>query len=134
LAEEHLVASTKERITSLFRENELYYDPEVDSDQYYPSEAFAESIPLDEPDYLPPPDSPDFEPETSWPFDDDPSNYPDLYDTSFTCPEQLSPLLSGLRFGPLVTNMLDASPSKRRKTKGAPMKTKKTFGKQVALY
>lgn len=131
MAEERLVASTRERIINLFRENELYFDPEVDSHQYYPSEAFAESILLDDPDYLPPPDSPDFEPENSWPFEDDPSNHPDLYDASFTCPEQLSPLLSGLRFGPLLANMLGASPSKRRKTKGAPMKC---FGKQIAPH
>jgi hypothetical protein len=127
LAEEHLVASTRERIINLLRENllrknALYFDPEVDTHQYYPSEAFIESILLDDPDYLLPPDSPDFEPEISWPFEDDPSNYPDLYDASFTCPEQL------------LANMLDASPSKRRKTNGAPMKTKKSFGKQVASH
>ena len=134
LAEEHLVASIRERIINLLRENELYFDPEVDSDQYDPFQECAESIPLDDPDYLPPPDNPDLQPEISWPFENDPSTSPTLNDASITCPEQLSSLPSGLRFGPLVANMSDASPSKRRKTKGTPMKTKKSFGKQFAPH
>jgi hypothetical protein len=132
LAEAHLVASIRERIINLLREIELYFDPEVDSHQYCPSQAFTESIPLDDPDYLPPPDDPDLQLEISWPFENDPSTSPTLNDASFTCPEHLSSLPSGLRFGPLVASMSDASPSKRRKTKGTPMKTKKSFGKQVA--
>jgi hypothetical protein len=164
LAEEHLVASTVEGIIKLFKENESYFNPEIDCDQHYPSEAFSESDLLDDPDYLPPPDNPDLQPEISWRLEIDPStcpacnnadSTPQLPSTAFfsrginrynspyrnatetarpisTCAEHLSSLLSAFTTEPVVATMSDASPSKRRKTKGTPMKTKKSFGKQVA--
>ena len=78
LVEKHLIASTREQIIDILRENELYFDPEVDSHQYYPSEAFIENIPLDDPDYLPPPDNPDLQLEEPSRFENDPPPAPPL--------------------------------------------------------
>jgi hypothetical protein len=140
--EKHLVASTRQHIINAFAESNSYHPPDVNAESHKYETYFTPN------DFWPGEHSDPSLPST------DASEGESDFDLEYLCREAVeeaiaeietsarergSPVRRGARHPTFPVSaftsnlagftMSDASPSKRRKTKGTPMKTKKSYGK-----